>query len=147
MASGASSNWAMARSATGQLTPIRASSSLRHLEPRVHPARVMASLERRQGPVMNAFDDPDHGSQKALVTGATSGLGRAIAMALARDGFEVIVHGRDARRGAQAVDSIERAGGAARFAAADLSEPADIERLATDPGEVDLLVNNAGCSC
>ncbi len=85
---------------------------------------------------MNAFDDPDHGSQKALVTGATSGLGRAIAMALARDGFEVIVHGRDAGRGAQAVDGIERAGGAARFAAADLSDPADIERLATDAGEV-----------
>jgi NAD(P)-dependent dehydrogenase (short-subunit alcohol dehydrogenase family) len=95
---------------------------------------------------MNAFDDPDHGSQKALVTGATSGLGRAIAMALAQDGFEVIVHGRDAGRGAQAVDGIERAGGAARFAAADLSDPADIERLATDAGEVDVLVNNAGFS-
>src|SRR5260370_18205895 len=99
MASGASSNWAMARSPTGQLTPIRASSSLRHLEPRVHPTRVMASLERRKGPVMNAFDDPDHGSQKALVTGATSGLGRAIPMALARAGSEVIVPRPAAGRG------------------------------------------------
>lgn len=96
---------------------------------------------------MNTFERPgDDPPQKALVTGATSGLGRAIATALARDGFEVIVHGRDADRGAQAVDDIERAGGAARFAAADLSDPAGVERLATAAGEVDVLVNNAGFS-
>jgi NAD(P)-dependent dehydrogenase (short-subunit alcohol dehydrogenase family) len=56
----------------------------------------------------------------------------------------VIVHGRDAARGARAVE--ERAGGAARFAAADLSEAAGIDRLAADAGEVDVLVNNAGFS-
>jgi NAD(P)-dependent dehydrogenase (short-subunit alcohol dehydrogenase family) len=84
--------------------------------------------------------------RQALVTGATSGLGRAIAQQLGRDGLEVIVHGRDAERGALAVKQIESAGGAARFAAADLSDPDSIQRLAADAGEIDVLVNNAGFS-
>jgi len=84
--------------------------------------------------------------QKALVTGATSGLGRAIALQLARDGAEVIVHGRDAARGAQTVEAIRADGGRARFVAGDLSDPASIKRLAEDVGEIDILVNNAGFS-
>jgi NAD(P)-dependent dehydrogenase (short-subunit alcohol dehydrogenase family) len=84
--------------------------------------------------------------QKALVTGATSGLGRAIALQLARDGAEVVVHGRDAARGAETVEAIRADGGRARFVAADLSDPADIERLAEEAGEIDILVNNAGFS-
>jgi NAD(P)-dependent dehydrogenase (short-subunit alcohol dehydrogenase family) len=84
--------------------------------------------------------------QKALVTGATSGLGRAIAFQLARDGFEVIVHGRDAARGAETVDAIIAEGGRARFVAADLSNPADLRRLVEDIGDIDILVNNAGFS-
>jgi NAD(P)-dependent dehydrogenase (short-subunit alcohol dehydrogenase family) len=84
--------------------------------------------------------------QKALVTGATSGIGRAIALQLARDGAEVIVHGRDAVRGAETVQAIEAAGGRARFVAADLSDPAELRRLAEDAGDIDILVNNAGFS-
>jgi NAD(P)-dependent dehydrogenase (short-subunit alcohol dehydrogenase family) len=84
--------------------------------------------------------------QKALVTGSTSGLGRAIALQLARDGAEVIVHGRDAARGAQTVEMIRADGGSARFVAADLSDPANIERLAEETGAIDILVNNAGFS-
>jgi NAD(P)-dependent dehydrogenase (short-subunit alcohol dehydrogenase family) len=84
--------------------------------------------------------------QRALVTGATSGMGRAIAQQLATDGLHVIVHGRDAGRGAQVVEGIESAGGRASFAAADLADPAAIERLAAAAGEVDVLVNNAGFS-
>ena len=84
--------------------------------------------------------------QKALVTGATSGLGRAIAFQLARDGAEVIVHGRDAARGAETVEAIIAEGGRARFVAADLSNPADLRRLAEDIGDIDVLVNNAGFS-
>jgi NAD(P)-dependent dehydrogenase (short-subunit alcohol dehydrogenase family) len=84
--------------------------------------------------------------QKALVTGATSGIGRAIALQLARDGAEVIVHGRDAARGAETVKAIEAGGGRARFVAANLSDPAEVRRLAEDAGDIDILVNNAGFS-
>src|SRR5437660_12145047 len=84
--------------------------------------------------------------QKALVTGATSGIGRAIALQLARDGAEVVVHGRNAARGAETVDAITAAGGRARFVAADLGDPADLQRLVEAVGDVDVLVNNAGFS-
>src|SRR6476469_9787456 len=82
--------------------------------------------------------------QRALVTGATSGIGRAIALQLARDGAEVIVHGRDAARGAETVEEITAAGGRASFVAADLGDAADVERLASEVGDVDILINNAG---
>jgi NAD(P)-dependent dehydrogenase (short-subunit alcohol dehydrogenase family) len=94
---------------------------------------------------MSAQDDGTR-PQRALVTGATSGLGRAIAQQLGRDGLQVIVHGRDADRGHQIAESIEQAGGSASVAAADISEPEAIERLAADLGEIDVLVNNAGRS-
>jgi NAD(P)-dependent dehydrogenase (short-subunit alcohol dehydrogenase family) len=84
--------------------------------------------------------------QRALVTGATSGIGRAVALQLARDGAEVIVHGRDAARGAETIEEIAAAGGKASFVAADLRDPADVQRLARDVGDVDILVNNAGTS-
>ena len=93
---------------------------------------------------MSATQQRNLQGQKALVTGSTSGLGRAIALQLARDGAEVIVHGRDAARGAQTVEMIRADGGSARFVAADLSDPANIERLAEETGEIDILVNNAG---
>ena len=80
----------------------------------------------------------------ALVTGGTSGIGRAAALQLAEQGATVIVHGRDAERGAAAVKEIESAGGTARFVGADLSQPAEALRLASEVGEVDILVNNAG---
>ncbi|HTZ92486.1 MAG TPA: SDR family oxidoreductase [Streptosporangiaceae bacterium] len=84
--------------------------------------------------------------KRALVTGATAGLGRAIAERLGQDGFDVIVHGRDPGRGAQAVEHIEQAGGRAVFAAADLADSAGVQQLADAVGVVDVLVNNAGFS-
>jgi NAD(P)-dependent dehydrogenase (short-subunit alcohol dehydrogenase family) len=82
----------------------------------------------------------------ALVTGATSGIGRAVAEQLGRHGAEIIVHGRDASRGATVVDTIAAAGGKARFVAADLSDPGGADDLAGQAGVVDVLVNNAGFS-
>ena len=61
----------------------------------------------------------------ALVTGATSGIGRAAANQLAREGAEVIVHGRDPQRGKEVVAEIVQARGQARFIAADLSDPTE----------------------
>ncbi len=95
---------------------------------------------------MSAMQHHNRKNQQALVTGATSGLGRAIAVQLARDGFSVIIHGRDAARGAATVEAIAAAGGRARFVAADLSNPADLQRLVQDVGDIDVLVNNAGFS-
>src|ERR1700727_1056667 len=82
----------------------------------------------------------------ALVTGATSGIGKAAAEQLAWQGAETIVHGRDAARGAAVVEAITAEGGKARFAAADLSDPAQLDELAEQVGAVDILVNNAGIS-
>jgi NAD(P)-dependent dehydrogenase (short-subunit alcohol dehydrogenase family) len=80
----------------------------------------------------------------ALVTGATSGIGRAVALQLARQGAEVIVHGRSAERGAEVVQEIQNAGGKARFIAANLADADDVRRLATEAGPVDILINNGG---
>src|SRR5271156_1066646 len=88
----------------------------------------------------------DNRESAALVTGATSGIGQAVAFALADQGFEVTVHGRDIVRGAETVRAIGAGGGGARFAAADLSERGGAATLAAAAGPVDVLVNNAGFS-
>ena len=80
----------------------------------------------------------------ALVTGATSGIGRATALALAANGLEIVVHGRDAGRGAETVEQIAAVGGTARFIAADLADAADVDRLGREAGAIDVLVNNGG---
>jgi NAD(P)-dependent dehydrogenase (short-subunit alcohol dehydrogenase family) len=82
--------------------------------------------------------------KKVLITGSTSGIGRAAAEAFAREGAEVIVSGRDDARGAEVVQSIEAAGGHARFVRAALERADDVINLIAEAGDVDVLVNNAG---
>lgn len=91
----------------------------------------------------------DFAGRTALVTGGTSGIGRAVATQLAQRGAHVIVSGRDHARGEQAVRDIRSTGGTADFLAADLAEPGSVRTLAkaavaTGGGHVDVLVNNAG---
>src|SRR5271169_2482680 len=84
----------------------------------------------------------------ALVTGSTDGVGRAVARALAKDGAQVLVHGRDAGRGGEVVAEIEAGGGRARFIRADISDLGEVGGLAETvlrlTPRVDLLINNAG---
>jgi NAD(P)-dependent dehydrogenase (short-subunit alcohol dehydrogenase family) len=91
-------------------------------------------------------DQRDLEGLSALVTGATSGIGRAAAEELGRHGAEIIVHGRDADRGSAVAATITAAGGKARFVAADLTDPAELDYLVDQTGPVDVLVNNAGFS-
>ena len=84
----------------------------------------------------------------ALVTGATDGVGRVVARELAKQGWRVLVHGRDRGRGEALVQEIEKAGGSATFLAADLASLAEVRRLADEVRQqtdrLDLLINNAG---
>jgi NAD(P)-dependent dehydrogenase (short-subunit alcohol dehydrogenase family) len=89
-------------------------------------------------------------NKTALVTGATSNIGRAIAVAFANEGAHVAVSGRSAERGAEVVEEIRAAGGQADFVAADLDGSlAASQALAEEAtrvlgGRIDVLVNNAG---
>jgi NAD(P)-dependent dehydrogenase (short-subunit alcohol dehydrogenase family) len=81
---------------------------------------------------------------EVLVTGATDGLGRALARALADGGHTVLVHGRSEERIA---DVLAELGGDARGYRADLSSLAEVDRLADEllaGPPLDVLVNNAG---
>ncbi len=86
----------------------------------------------------------------AIVTGSTSGIGAAIARALAAEGAHVVVSGRDTSRGDRVVDDITSAGGRSDFVVVDLAGSYGQLRAFVDSatsalgGHVDILVNNAG---
>ena len=82
----------------------------------------------------------------ALVTGSTSGIGHAIARALAAAGAEVVVNGRTKAKVDAAVAEIAKAvpDGKVRGVAADVSTAAGCKSLVAALGEVDILINNAG---
>ena len=87
--------------------------------------------------------------QRALVTGATSGIGRGIAIAMARAGATVVVNHRGhADKSAAVIAEIERHGGRAIALSADVSREDEIERMFAEAirqlGSLDIVVNNAG---
>jgi len=88
--------------------------------------------------------------QAILVTGATDGLGRGVAAELARRGAAVLLHGRSAERGEQALAELRLVARSDRMQLylADLSSLAEVRRLAeeieSDHDRLDVLVNNAG---
>ena len=84
----------------------------------------------------------------AIVTGAGSGIGRAIAHRLAADGYAVLVNDLSLDRAQAVAAEIGKVGGSAAAAAGDVSRPEDVVAIhaaaVAQHGEVDLLVNNAG---
>jgi NAD(P)-dependent dehydrogenase (short-subunit alcohol dehydrogenase family) len=95
--------------------------------------------------VLNTFALTD---RTALVTGATRGLGRAFAIALAEAGADVIVHGRDAAAATDVKKEIESLGRKAHVVLGELTERAGVEAVAAEAvalaGSLDVLINNAG---
>lgn len=83
----------------------------------------------------------------ALVTGATSGIGRATAVLLAQRGFRVVLCGRRTELGGDVVAEIAGRSGVARFVECDVADRTDLQRLVAMTidsfGQLDLLVNNA----
>ncbi len=82
--------------------------------------------------------------KRALITGGTSGMGIATALAMAEKGATVIITGRDETRGASTAEEIRAGGHDAQFIAADFSELSEVGRIADAAGEIDVLVNCAG---
>ena len=84
----------------------------------------------------------------ALVTGAASGIGRAIALRYAREGFRVVVSDVDEAGGQETAQQIEEGGGEALFVPADVSDPAACEAVVAEAvrafGRLDVACNNAG---
>ncbi len=86
----------------------------------------------------------------AIITGGTQGIGRATALRLAQEGAKVVIAGRGKERLDAVAAEVRKAGGAVAAVQADVSKPADCERLVAEAlkafGRIDILVNNAGTS-
>ncbi|HST30482.1 MAG TPA: SDR family oxidoreductase [Chthoniobacterales bacterium] len=84
----------------------------------------------------------------ALVTGGTSGIGKATAIAFARAGAKVVLSGRREKEGAEVVNEIKKLGGEAAFVRADVAKDADVKAMVKFTlekfGKIDIAFNNAG---
>ena len=98
--------------------------------------------------VAASLQDCDCSGTTALVTGATSGVGREVALALGRLGADVYVHGRNRERGEDVASQLRELGADSRFLHADFLDLAQVEKLAERVAgrvdDLDVLVNNAG---
>jgi NAD(P)-dependent dehydrogenase (short-subunit alcohol dehydrogenase family) len=83
-----------------------------------------------------------------LITGGTSGIGRATAIAFAKEGAKVVVSGRRKAEGAETVTMVEKAGGEGLFVQADVSDEEQVKKLVETTvshfGRLDIAFNNAG---
>lgn len=89
--------------------------------------------------------------QVAIVTGASAGIGRTVALRLTADGYSVVLAARSKDKLADLQKQIEDSGGIALAVSCDVSEPNDLMELAAQTinhfGRIDVLVNNAGVEC
>ena len=96
-------------------------------------------------PVLESFS---LAGRTALVTGATRGLGRAFARAIAEAGADVVIHGRDSAAAEEVRSEIEALGRTAHVVLGDLNARAEVQDVVREAyaaaGEIDILVNNAG---
>src|ERR1700727_2089338 len=107
---------------------------------------------REKGPSIAVLAEghiPSQFGRSAVVTGATGGLGYEMALALARAGAEVILTGRDDRKGLSAIEKIHREVSCARISyesldLSNLASIADFSQRTKPRHSLDLLINNAG---
>ena len=99
---------------------------------------------------MGSAEPMSHSEKIAVVTGASRGIGKAVALQLARDGADVLVMARDEARLQATADEIRALGRRAAVCATDLREPAAagrvVEAALAALGAIDILVNNAGAT-
>ena len=99
---------------------------------------------KMKGSKMNASLE----NKVAVVTGGTSGIGKATSLALAKAGAKVVVAGRRENEGQAVVQAIEKSGGKALFVKTDVSREADVKALVDKTlvtfGRLDIAFNNAG---
>jgi NAD(P)-dependent dehydrogenase (short-subunit alcohol dehydrogenase family) len=96
----------------------------------------------------NGMNNKTFSGKVALVTGGTSGIGKAAAIAFARAGAKVVLSGRREKEGAQVVSEIKKLGGDAAFIRADIAKDADVKAMIQFTvekfGKIDIAFNNAG---
>jgi NAD(P)-dependent dehydrogenase (short-subunit alcohol dehydrogenase family) len=114
-------------------------------------ALLAGALVSVQALAQDQFDSPEWPSMEGktiLITGSTDGLGREVALRLGALGGHILVHGRNAERGAEVVNAINAGMGSAQFYRADLGSLAEVRELAAavlrDHPRLDMLINNAG---
>src|ERR1700751_809608 len=82
--------------------------------------------------------------RRALVTGSSAGIGRGVALGLAREGAEGVVHGRNRERVEETAAAVRAEGATAHVSIGDLATDAGAASVVQAAGEIDILVNNVG---